>query len=232
MTVTEKIRQKLSENINLSALELASSLGVDPQSIYAIRSRMKKNDPNLASRQVALIAKKERIIKDAFTDRSARAWQTKRANKMPLSQYILDILHKNPKGLSFDKILSGVQKNGYISNSDMFINVFRQMIYKMVESKTIVKNGSNYFHPKPIALVEVVYSQIRESVAEKFKAEIDAEINVNLGILKEFQKMQTAIGLERLQAYFNMFVGLKENERIDLVNLTIDDFQKKLEALK
>lgn len=65
-------------------------------------------------------------------------------NNISLDQHILDILTKNPDGLSSRDLAEAIRVAGYITRATDFLTVVRQKLYSMVQKGHVAKNGLQY----------------------------------------------------------------------------------------
>lgn len=190
-SMADRIREKLTQNPKISAGEIAEKLGVTPQHVYQIRHELKK---------------KQMAIKAMEADRLARARATINDNDKPLSKHILDVLMANPDGMTDHQLAAAVKKNGYITRSNSFMTVLRAKLYNMVEVGHILKNGTSYSHPAPVAAVMPVMAQAMP-ILVPVPAAAPA---LNIGTLSELSKFcKQNGGIEVVQGYLDLLRDLK-----------------------
>lgn len=131
MTIADKIRKYLTNDINTSAVELAEKLGTTSQHVYQIRHEMKKKQ-----------------LKEAVRFASqGNSVLTRTQNEKTLATYVLEILKAKPIGMQIEELTEAVLQAGYITNSANFTEVLRQRLYTMINKEEIIKDGNFYTCP-------------------------------------------------------------------------------------
>jgi len=122
MTASDRIREVLSANPNLSAQEVLRKIKV-----------------KCSEALVYLVKRKMDLKPVALRDHTLPATPI---NSMTLREHILKLLAKKP--LSFDEIKEGCRNQGYVSKEKVFGAMLGKRLAALVKSKEILRKDDNY----------------------------------------------------------------------------------------